>query len=175
MQVFWKAWEIRHRREGKGLSWEDGEGGFQGASCVPHVKGHGFRSEQRDGLKRRTHWQLLPRSLTPDPYTIFRLSAQDVRVSLPESVFVAALSWLSTVRLLFTLPHLLRKCPPWPAETGWEWAQKQRAHTAAWQPGWEGSWGKWIHEYVWLSRSAVPLNLSGHCESDIRQHKIKSL
>ena len=55
MQVFWKAWEIRHRREGKGLSWEDGEGGFQGASCVPHVKGHGFRSEQRDGLKRRTH------------------------------------------------------------------------------------------------------------------------
>ena len=111
MQVFWKAWEVRHRREGKGLSWEDGEGGFQGISCVPHVTGHGFRSEQRDGLKRRTHWQLSPRSLTPDPYTIFRLSAQDVRVSLPESVFVPALSWLSTARLLFTLPHLLRKCP----------------------------------------------------------------
>ena len=32
----------------KRISWEDSEGGFQGISHVPHVKGHGFRPEQRD-------------------------------------------------------------------------------------------------------------------------------
>ena len=35
------------------------------------------------------------------------------------------------------------RVPVWPApKRRWEWAQKQRAHTAVWQPGWEGSWGE---------------------------------
>ena len=32
---------------------------------------------------------------------------------------------------------------------------------AAWMGG--GFRGEWIHAYVWLSRSAVPLKLSQHC------------
>ena len=43
-----------------------------------------------------------------------------------------------------------------------------------WQPGWERSWGEWIHVYVWVSPFAVHLKQSQHCYLAILQYTIKS-
>ena len=46
-------------------------------------------------------------------------------------------------------------------------------YVAAWMGGELG--GEWMHQDVWLSPFAAHLKLSQHCQSAMRQYKIKSL